>query len=348
MKTKVYIKDGKDLPSAINEIFKEFGTQNLTNKRVFVKPNMLRVARPEECVITDPRLVKAVVENLLNNSANVTVGDNPIPQKVNEIEVAKICGFFDAVGGRFKNIGRYVKKIKLRYNVVKEIYVSRDILDTELLISLPKLKTHELTILSVAIKNQFGIIPGGLKPKLHFQCPTLDDFCRLLIETYNVRKPDLIIVDALNIVDARGRMYNPNKLIVGTDAWTVDYVCALFVGIRPETSPLLRIGIKEKFFNPDDIEIVGDFTPIKKFATPISIPLKEFLAGLGSRIFAQIQNFYVPVIDHILCNKCRSCENVCPSRAIRHFNIDYKKCIKCYCCFEVCPKNAIKRKPKII
>ncbi|MEO0155912.1 MAG: DUF362 domain-containing protein [candidate division WOR-3 bacterium] len=348
MKTKVYIKDGKDLRSAINKTFAEFKIKDLRNKKVFVKPNMLRIARPEECVITDPRLIEAVVSHLLNNSANVIVGDNPIPQKVNEIEVANYCGFLDAARGRFRNIGKYVKRIKLKNNSVREIYVSRDILDAELLISLPKLKTHELTILSVAVKNQFGIIPGGLKPKLHFQCPTLDDFCRLLIEVYNIRKPDLIIVDALNIVDARGRMYRLDKLIAGQDAWAVDYVCALFIGIKPETSPLIRIGIKEKLFNPEDIEIVGDLTPIKKFSTPISMPLKDFFAGIGSRIFAQIQNFYVPVIDQSLCNKCRSCENVCPARAIIHFNIDHKKCIRCYCCFEVCPRNAIKRKPKVI
>ncbi|MGB9721364.1 MAG: DUF362 domain-containing protein [bacterium] len=348
MKVRVYIKDVYDLNQTIAQAFEDFGLKDLNQRRVFVKPNMLRISRPEECINTDPIVIESVVDYLVNNSANVVVGDNPIPQVVNEIEVSKECGFFDAAKGRFRNIGRYVKKIKLRHKSAKDIYVSRDILDTDLLISLPKLKTHELTILSVAIKNQFGIIPGGIKPKLHFQCPTLDDFCRLLIEVYNIKKPDLIIVDALNIIDARGKVYKPDKLIVGEDAWAVDYVCALFVGIKPETSPLMRIAINEKLFDPDRIEIVGDFTPIKRFAIPISMPVKDFLAGIGSRIFAHLQNFYVPTIDHNLCNKCRSCENVCPARAIIHFNIDHKSCIKCYCCFEVCPKNAIKRKPKII
>ncbi len=348
MKTKVYIKDGENLHSAINEIFSEFGINDLKNKRVFVKPNMLRIARPEECIITDPRLVEAVVENLLNNSALVTVGDNPIPQMVNEIEVAKHCDFVNAARGRFKNIGRYMKRIKLRHNSVKEIYASRDILDTELLISLPKLKIHELTILSVAIKNQFGIIPGGLKPKLHFQCPTLDDFCRLLIDIYNIRKPDLIIVDGLNIRDARRTLYRFNKLIAGNDAFAVDYVCALIAGIIPETTPLIRIAIKERLFDPDRVDIIGTFTPLNGFTLPISIPGKDFFAGIGSRIFAQIQSFYVPAIEHNLCNKCRACENVCPTRAIKQFNIDYKKCIRCYCCFEVCTNSAIKRRLKIL
>jgi len=348
MKKKVYIKDGTELQKAIGETFKDFGFNTFDNKRVFVKPNMLRIARPEECIITDPKLIEAVVDYLLSLSANITVGDNPIPQKVNELDVAKECGFLSASRGRFKNIGRYVKKVRIRHNRVKNVYVSRDILDAELLISLPKFKVHTLTMLSIAIKNQFGIIPGGLKPYLHYQCPTLDDFCRLLIEIYNLKKPNLIIVDALNTIDAKGRLFKFNKLIAGDDAWAIDYVCTLLAGMNPHSNPILRLGLKDKFFEPEDIEIIGDATPIKGFAVPFSLPIRDIFAGIGSRVFAQFQHLNIPVIDHNLCNKCRSCENVCPAKAIERFNIDHKTCIRCYCCFEVCPQNAIKRRLRIV
>lgn len=346
--TRVSIKDGVYLNKAINEIFEEFKIGKLENKNVLVKPNMLKIAKPEECVITDPRLIEGVVDYLIKRLANVIVGDNPIPQNVNEIEVARRCGFLEASRGRFKNIGIYTEKMKLIHNSVKEIYVSRDILDTEVLISLPKFKTHALTILSIAVKNQFGIIPGGLKPKLHYQCKTFNDFCNLLIELYNLRKPDLIIVDALNIIDARGRIYRLNKLIAGDNAWAVDYVCSLIAGINPELNPLLRIALKEKFFNPREIEIKGDLKSIKGFAVPISMPIKEFLAGIGSRIFARLQNFYCPVIELDKCSRCGSCENVCPVEAIKNFKINNRICIKCYCCFEVCPQNAINKRLNVL
>ncbi len=348
MKKRVYIKESTEIRNVIKEIFEDFGFGNLDNKRVFVKPNMLRIARPEECIITDPKLIESVVDYLLSYSANVTVGDNPIPQKVNEIDVAEKCEFLSASKGRFKNIGKYVKKVGISHNKVKNVYVSRDILDAELLVSLPKFKVHALTMLSIAIKNQFGIIPGGLKPYLHYQCPTLNDFCRLLIEIYNLKKPNLIIVDALNIIDAKGRLFKFNKLIAGDDAWAVDYVCAILAGMNPYSNPILRLGLKDKIFKPDDIEVIGDTTPIEEFTVPFSLPIRDIFAGIGSRVFAKIQNLNIPVIDHNLCNKCRSCENVCPAKAIEGFNINHKNCIRCYCCFEVCPQNAIKRRLRII
>jgi uncharacterized protein (DUF362 family)/NAD-dependent dihydropyrimidine dehydrogenase PreA subunit len=348
VKIKVYIKDVQDINQTILQIFEESGLRHLKGKRIFIKPNMLRIAQPDDCIITAPSLINAVVGYLIGNSANVVVGDNPIPQAMNEVDVSKKCGFFEASRGRFKNIGKYVRKIRLRHKDVKEIYVSRDVLDSDFLISLPKFKVHELTILSIAIKNQFGIIPGGLKPGLHYQCPTLDDFCRLLIEVYNIKVPNLIIVDALNIRDARSRFYPLNKLIISNNAWAVEYVCSLMVNLKPEINPLLRIALRDKLFDPDQLEIIGQLETIRGFALPIYFPIKNFFAGIGSRVFAKLHSYQVPTIDHSLCNKCHSCENVCPVRAVRSFNIYQKKCIKCYCCFEVCPQNAIKRRLRII
>jgi len=348
MNTRVYIKNGTNLRDVIREIFEVFELKDLKHRRVFVKPNMLRIARSEDCIITDPQLIEVTVDYLLKNSAQVIVGDNPIPQSINAIEVAQRCGFLQASQGKFKNIGRYVKKIRLKHKNVKEIYVSRDILDSEILISLPKFKTHELTILSTAIKNQFGIIPGGLKPNLHYQCVSLDDFCKLLIEVYNLKKPDLIIIDALNIRDARRKLFKPGKIIVSNDPWAVEYVCSLIVNLKPEHNPILKIGFKEKLFDPDKIEIHGQLEPIRDFSLPPGLFLRNIFSGIGSRIFAKLQESKVPYIDHYFCNKCRACENVCPARAIVYFNIDNKKCIKCYCCFEVCPTSAIKKKLKIM
>ncbi|MGQ9665288.1 MAG: DUF362 domain-containing protein [bacterium] len=348
MKTKVYIEDATEIRHSIGKLFDAFGLNDLKNRRVFVKPNMLRIAQPEECIITDPQLIEWTVDYLLKKGAILSVGDNPIPQPLNEIEVARKCGFLKASKGHFKNIGRYVKKIKLKHKSVKEIYVSRDILDAEILISLPKFKTHELTILSIAIKNHFGIIPGGIKPHLHAQCASLDDFCKLLFAVYNQKKSDLIIVDAINVRDANNHLFRPNKVIVGNDPWAIEYVCSLMAGLKPNLHPLLKMGLKERLFDPDDFEVLGTLEPIKGFSLPAGLFLRNLFSGTGSRLFARIQDARITYIDHLLCNRCRACENVCPTRAINNFKIDNKKCIKCYCCFEVCPTGAIKKKLKII
>ncbi len=338
---KVFIKDADDLTTCVRAVMDYFNYKDWKGKNVFVKPNMLRVARPEECIITEPQLIRKVTELLIAADAMVTVGDNPIPQPFDETEVARRCGFFAASKGTFKNIGRSVKKVRLNNKKVKEVYVSKEILQCDILISLPKFKTHELTALSIAIKNQFGIIPGGLKPGLHYECFKLEDFCNLLIDIYQIRPPDLIIVDCLNIRDARGRLFKPRRIIAGDNGFAVDYVCSLLAGMDPLTNPLVGIALRKRLFNPEEIEVIGKIEVIKDFTPPFFFPLRGFITGLANWFFSRLSSLKIPLINPELCSNCRLCENVCPSRIIKAGKIDYSKCIKCYCCIEVCPNKAI-------
>jgi len=349
---KVYIKDLKtdaagvlEPKKTIAEIFKNLGLKNLKGKRVFVKPNILRAANPDEAVITNPILIAETVSFLLDSGAIVTVGDNPAPdRRRNETEIAKLSGIHQASHGRFKNIGRYSQKIKRPNNLLKEIYVSREIMDCDILVSLPKFKTHPLNTMSIALKNQLGIVPGGLKPSIHALFPNLDDFCRVLLEIYQIRPPDVIIVDCLNIIDGRGKKFAPGKIIAGNNGYAVDYVCAMMAGINPDKIPLLKIAKKIGLYNPVDIEIVGELEKLKNYSPPVAFPFRNSLIELGAMISYKLLMNRVPVIDSTLCTKCLSCENVCPKRAVKKEKIDYNKCINCYCCIEVCPQKAIRTK----
>ncbi len=346
MKTaRVDIRSGENLKEQIAKIFRSFGLMSLKNKSVMVKPNMLKAANPDDCVVTNPKLISVTVSFLLEKGAKVIVGDNPAPPKrCSELTVAKECGFLDAAYGRFRNIGRYSKKIRRPNNLLKEIYVSREVFDCDLLVSLPKLKSHPLTIMSVAIKNQFGIIPGGLKPYVHACFPRIEDFSKVLIEIYEIRPPDITIVDCLDIIDASGRKFSPNKLIAGNNGHAVDYVCALMVGINPDRVPTVKIAKQEKLFDPQQIKLSGELEKLRNYALPYVFPLRNAIVEFGARFLYRVWLMGAPFIDYTLCSKCLSCENVCPTRAIKHQVIDYKKCIKCYCCLEVCPNQAVKTK----
>ncbi|UCG93030.1 MAG: DUF362 domain-containing protein [candidate division WOR-3 bacterium] len=348
MKERVYIKSGERLTESIAEIFRELQIANIRRKKVFLKPNMLRVAKPGDGVVTNPRLIFETVAYLLARGADVIVGDNAAPDnRRNAQEIAHECGFSEAACGTFRNIGKYMKKIKRQKNLLKEVYVSREITDCDLLISLPKFKTHELTTMSVALKNQFGIIPGGLKPYIHALFPKVDDFSKVLLEIYDIRPPDMIIVDCLDITDARGKKFSPKRIIAGNNGYAIDYVCALMAGIGPYDIPLLRIAKEEGLFNPDTIEIIGEFEKLDDYATPFRFPLRTSVVEFVAKILYKLQISRIPIIDDTRCSKCMSCENVCPKRAIKNLKIDYNTCIKCYCCIEVCPENAIRTKFKL-
>jgi uncharacterized protein (DUF362 family)/Pyruvate/2-oxoacid:ferredoxin oxidoreductase delta subunit len=346
----VIIREARDLSMSISEIFHILGHKDLKRQKVLVKPNMLRPAHPEECVLTSPVLIAETVSYLLSNGASVMVGDNPMPDRMlqHEAEIARFCGFTQAAQSTFRNIGKYPKKVKKPHGLLKEFYVSREVFDCDLLVSLPKFKSHELTMMTLAVKNQFGIIPGGFKPYIHALFPGIKDFSRVLVEIYETRPPDVIILDCLDIIDAKGKRHQPNMIIAGDNGHAVDYACASMAGIDPMQVPTIKVAYDEGLFDPSAIRYSGQLLKIRGFSMPFAFPFRNAVVEFVSRILYRIWLGRVPVIDPAVCARCRSCENVCPPRAISGLHIDYGKCMKCYCCVEVCPNRAVKLKLKLL
>jgi uncharacterized protein (DUF362 family)/NAD-dependent dihydropyrimidine dehydrogenase PreA subunit len=344
-KYRVYIKSIRDIDESLVEIFDRFELLDLFKKKVFVKPNMLRPAEPEQAVVTDPELIAHVVSFLIRSGARVMVGDNPIPTRsYTEFEIADRCGYIEAAQGKFRSIGKYTKSIKRPDNMLKEILISKDIADCDILISLPKFRAHDLMTMSLAVKNQFGIIPGGLKPYIHSQFPRLKDFARVLLEIYEIRPPDLIIVDCINIIDGRGKKYAPEHIIIGDNGHAVDHTCALIAGIDPDQIPTLRSAREQGLFDPADVQVHGRLDKIMNYAVPFRFPFRSSIVQSVGQILYRIWWARTPVIDIRKCIDCGACKDVCPAKCIEHRSIDHRKCIKCYCCIEICPNQAIKTK----
>jgi uncharacterized protein (DUF362 family)/NAD-dependent dihydropyrimidine dehydrogenase PreA subunit len=347
---RVVIRQTADLEASVREIFEYFGWKDLKTRKVLVKPNMLRAACPEECVVTDPRLVEETVSYLFGAGAEIMVGDNPMPDTrfPNVTDVADYCGFVRASKGTFRNIGRYTRKVKRPKSLLGEFYVSREVLDCDLLVSLPKYKSHELMTMSIAVKNQYGIIPGGLKPYIHSLFPGIEDFSKILVEVYEIRTPDIIIVDCIDVVDAKGRRHQPGVVIAGDNGHAVDFACALMAGIDPFRVPTIKTARSAGLFDPKMISYTGELRDIKGFSLPLVFPFRSAVVESVARILYRIWLARIPVIDRAACTQCLSCENVCPPRAIKQQHIDYDQCIKCYCCVEVCPQGAIRNKSKLL
>ncbi len=349
-KHRVIINRVSDLRTSITEAFHCFGLDDLRGQSVVVKPNMLRAASPEECVVTDPQLIEEATGFLVSAGARVSVGDNPMPDPryPRESDVAEYCGFAEAAQQRFRNIGRYSQKVKRYGGLLKEFYVSREILDCDRLVSLPKFKSHELTTMTLSVKNHYGIIPGGLKPYIHTLFPNIRDFSRVLVEIYETRPPDIIMVDCLHVIDAKGKRHDPGLLISGDNGHAVDYVCARIAGIDPFRVPTVEIAYEDGLFDPDGIELEGAMQKLNHFSVPFSFPFRNSVVEFVARFLYRIWIGRVPAIDATRCVRCLSCENVCPPSAIEQQIIDYHKCIMCYCCLEICPNGAIRMKRRLI
>ena len=166
---------------------------------MLVKPNVLRRSTPEEGIATHPAVLKAVVERLETMGPEaIVVGDNPGLMSYGDNEASfRQTGLMDAAKGYYRNIGNEAVEVDFNPEFSDKVSISRAIRDADVLISLPKFKTHGLTVLTGGIKNSYGFLPGAQKARLHRLAGSPERFHDAIVEVFRLRVPDLIIVDAI-------------------------------------------------------------------------------------------------------------------------------------------------------
>lgn len=348
---RVLVRKVSDLSVAVAEAL-DFLQYDFAGKRVWVKPNLLSPHPPEHGVTTDPELIRWVVRGLKARGAgHVWVADNPgggLQRNVSSYIAP--TGVPDASEGCFRGISETPVALPTKSRFLREFRVSHIVTEADVILNLPVFKTHALTILTGAIKNLFGIIPGGQKAHLHTLAKSGNDFGELLVDLYQVVPvPVLTIMDALRGMDGQngpsgGRVLNIGRILASSNPVALDAVMAAMAGAEPCLIPTTRIAA-ERRLGPcriKDIEVVGEFALIEGFRLP-SVRLASGITGLAASIaYPLIQRR--PIADRKLCTSCRRCEENCPTRAITMDPfpvIDRAKCIYCYCCAELCPEKAM-------
>jgi uncharacterized protein (DUF362 family) len=155
------------LGDALDQAFKLFPLE-FRSKRVLIKPNVLRASEAGEGIVTHPAVLRAVVEKVETmGPASIVVGDNPgvMGYGANE-QCFRKTGLMEAAKGYYQNIGNDSQKVDFNPNFMSTVGVSRIVLEADIIISLPKFKTHGLTVITGAIKNSYGFLPGAQKARL--------------------------------------------------------------------------------------------------------------------------------------------------------------------------------------
>ena len=169
----------ENVRQAVDRAFELFPLE-LRGKKVLLKPNVLRVSEPHEAITTHPAVLRAVVERIETmEPASLVVGDNPgmASYGANE-EAFRKTGLMDAAKGYYQNIGNDAQKVPFNPDFMPVVSLSRALLDADIIISLPKFKTHGLTVITGAIKNSYGFLPGAQKAKMHKTAGTPQRFHR--------------------------------------------------------------------------------------------------------------------------------------------------------------------------
>ncbi len=342
---------------AITALLKPFGGMSNFIKpgmRVLLKPNLLSVVDPTQCVTTHPAVLRAVGELVKEAGAEVWIGDSPASEKREGKDAWQTSGMAQVIS----LLG--VKHVSFRSAVLKELnghkyYIARPVLDTDLIINLPKLKTHSLTLYTGCVKNLFGSISGGRKQELHVLAPGVRDFSAILVDILQLVKPALNIMDGVmglegNGPGAAGTPHAYNLLAASTDAVGLDTVMARAMGFPPKAITHLEmagsrgLGISD----PEEIEIIGD--PSLLDFGRLDLPRSPWYARVPSWISAPLQPLIrvKPKLESSLCTGCGTCVRACASKVItpgKPVSFDLPHCIGCMCCVEVCPESALTPHP---
>jgi len=318
--------------------------------RVLLKPNLLAAAVPEQSVTTHPALLSAVAQLVQEAGGEVWIGDSPAGPVENGPKVYRKSGITAAAtqtGARLIDFDQVTWK---RLNGA-DYFFAPPVFEADLLINLPKLKTHSFTLYTGAVKNLFGTIPGLRKRQAHYLAPGAQALARVLVDVLELIQPGLTIMDAVMGLEgdgpgAKGTPHHYGCLAASTDPVALDTVLARAMGYRPgEVLYLAEAG--ERGLGKTvlkEIELAGNRQPLD-FGS-LNLPRPRWYFRVPAFIEPPMRRaaWIRPRLDAAACTGCGNCAQVCPCEAITpghpaHF--DMERCVGCLCCTEICPEGAI-------
>lgn len=322
--------------------------------KVFVKVNLLPPpSPPERGIITHPAFAEAVLALLKELTPHIVVGDD-----VHEARSFELGGYREMcrrLGVELLNLReRGFVEVALDGGVLKKVYIARAVREAEVLVNLPKLKTHALTTFTGAIKNLYGVIPAGLRTALHGEHPAPQEFAQVLVDIFAAARPALTVMDGIVAMEGAGPANGTPRplglILASPDAVAVDAVAQSAIGLDPlrvwTTYHAHRRGLGVGDLR--EIEVLGESLEglrVRDFRLP---PAAGEMMG---RVPAPLTRWATrhlqaqPVVVPARCVGCGACVRACPTGAAQLRGkkawIDRKKCIRCMCCHEACRYDAI-------
>lgn len=335
---------------------------------VVIKPNLVSKKKPEEAVTTNPEFLHAVIVMVEKAGGNVTIAESPGgPYNTAALKgVYSVCGVDKAIEGTNAKLNFDTSFTEVHFpegKTVKKIPIINPILNADVIISLPKLKTHAMTSYTGAVKNLFGTIPGTYKAELHFRLNERKSFCSMLVDLHECVKPTLSIMDAVWGMEGNGPTAGQNRhiglVMASENAHALDLASCYLIDYAPNEVDTVREAIERGLVcdSAEKIDIAGEdikLLVMKDYLKPEShfnlIKLISLPDALNARLINALAS--KPAMDYDICVGCGECARCCPPKAIDMSTgkpvIDTKRCIKCFCCQELCPKKAVKIKRPLL
>lgn len=322
-------------------------------QKVLLKPNMLSAKAPKRGITTHPLILEAMVKEVQSAGGEVWIGDSPSGALKGVKRCWENTGFLDVAertGAKLINFeagGTVVRKVGSEV-----FHLAKSIFDVDVVINLPKMKTHGYTLYTGAIKNLYGTLPGLQKAKFHKMNSHPKNFSSILVDIFTQVPCAFHLMDGILGMagngPATGDLRNIGLILASEDGVALDCVASHLMGFDEGEIDAIRIAGERGLgaAELDKITILGDevnSVHLDDFPLPSNRLVKfipEFLVRWLSRFI-----WVKPEADLEKCTGCELCARSCPVEAITMVDnnpvMDYHQCINCLCCNECCPEGAV-------
>jgi uncharacterized protein (DUF362 family) len=257
---------------------------NVRGKRVVLKPNLVEF--DENTVInTHPKLVHAAFEAFrAAGAADVRIAEGPGHRRVS-LDLADAAGYFSTVPSfesLFTDLNldevTHVRLVRPQ-SKLNSLYLANTVLGCDLLVSMPKMKTHHWAGATLSMKNLFGVVPGGVYgwPKNVLHWAGIDE---TIADLHAVFPRAFSIVDGILGMEGNGPIQGTARtvgvVVAGADPVAVDATCCRIMRLDPRRIGYLRLAVREEQLREDLIPQAGE--PIASVATRFAVlPELEYL-----------------------------------------------------------------------
>lgn len=278
------------------------------DKRVLLKPNVGRLAAPGAAVTTDPQVVAAAIDAFRAVGAKVAVGESPI-SGINTLEAFEATGIAAIAKERNcplidMDINRPVQVTVPDGIAIDRLFVCPEIFEYDLIVSIPVMKMHMHTGVTLAVKNMKGGLWRRTKVQLHM-LPPVEGYDEkpiniAIADMSDILRPHLSIIDGTVGMEGLGPSAGDTRelgvVVVGVDPFATDAVACRLMCTKAEAIPHLYLAAARGYGVIDLDKISVAPVNWRELAVPFALP--------PSNMAIKFPN--ITVLDENSCSACQS------------------------------------------